>query len=119
MPALEHCSPLVCRKLVENNSPNATHRKQVVEFEGQKTRRKLTLRIFMECKLVEQLRRITHKDYPVLLMDKFCSLMREIFSFTHNIPFWLYNYLKYFTSIVYSAVLLNNLELHETVWSQG
>ena len=42
----------VCGKLVENNSPNATRRKHV-EIKGRKTRRKLTRRIIIECKLVE------------------------------------------------------------------
>ena len=43
----------VCGKLVENNSPNATRRKQLVEIKEQKTGQKLTRRIIIECKLVE------------------------------------------------------------------
>ena len=35
---------MVCGKLVENNSPNATRRKQLVESKGRKTGRKLTRR---------------------------------------------------------------------------
>ena len=46
---------LVCGKLVENNSPNTTRQKQLVEIKEQKTGRKLTRRIIIECKLVEQL----------------------------------------------------------------
>ena len=43
----------VCGKLVENNSPNATRRKQLVESRGRKSGRKLTRRTEIECKLVE------------------------------------------------------------------
>ena len=46
-----------CGKLVENNSPNATHRKQLVENKGRKTGRKLTRRMIIKCKLVEFLRK--------------------------------------------------------------
>ena len=35
---------MVCGKLVENNPPNATRRKQLVEIKGRKTGRKLTRR---------------------------------------------------------------------------
>ena len=38
---------------VENNSSNATRRKELVEIQGWKTGRKLALRIIIECKLVE------------------------------------------------------------------
>ena len=60
----------VCRKLVENNSPNATRRKQLVEIKRRKTGRKLTGRLIIKCKLVEYLQ-ITHWDDSVLIMIKF------------------------------------------------
>ena len=45
-------------------------------------------------------------------------LLREMFSFTHNIAFFSYiialNF-KYFPFIVYSVTFHNNLELHNTV----
>ena len=63
-------SPLkqrVCGKLVENNSPNATRRKQLVENKGRKTGRKLTRRMIIKCKLVEYLQ-VTHWDDSVLII---------------------------------------------------
>ena len=61
---------MVCGKLVENNSPNATRRKQLIEIKGRKTGRKLTRRMIIKCKLVEYLQ-ITHWDDSVLIMIQF------------------------------------------------
>ena len=57
-----------------------TRRKQLVEIKGRKTGRKLTRRIIIEFKLVEELQ-ITHRDCPVLIMDSFLLIDTWNFQF--------------------------------------
>ena len=46
-------------KLVENNSPKTTRRKQLAEIKGRKTRRKVTRRKHISGKLVEYQSKLT------------------------------------------------------------
>ena len=56
-PALDKTTNL--GKLVENNSPKTTRRKQLAEIKGRKTRRKATRRKHNSGKLVEYQSRLT------------------------------------------------------------